>query len=115
MAVALIAPPALDRVPPGAGVCAYRIVQEALSNAGRHAAGAPVTVSVRRDAGTVTLQVINGPGAPAGARANGHGPGHGLAGMRERAELLGGSLSAGPVPDGGFAVSAVIPLSGSPA
>jgi signal transduction histidine kinase len=115
MAVKLIAPPALDRVPPGAGVCAYRIIQEALSNAGRHAAGAPVTVSVRRDAGTVTLQVTNGPGVPAGTRANGHGPGHGLAGMRERAELLGGSLSAGPVPDGGFAVSAVLPLSGSPA
>ena len=115
MAVELIAPPALDRVPPGAGVCAYRIVQEALSNAGRHAAGTPVTVSVRHDAGTVTLQVTNGPGAPAGPRANGHGPGHGLAGMRERAELLGGSLSAGPAPDGGFAVSAVLPLSGSPA
>jgi len=120
MAVELIAPPALDRVPPGTGVCAYRIVQEALSNAGRHAAGTPVTVSVRHDAGTVTLQVTNGPGVPAGPRANGprangHGPGHGLAGMRERAELLGGSLSAGPTPDGGFAVSAVLPLSGSPA
>jgi signal transduction histidine kinase len=120
MAVELIAPPALDRVPPGTGVCAYRIVQEALSNAGRHAAGTPVTVSVRHDAGTVTLQVTNGPGVPAGPRANGprangHGPGHGLAGMRERAELLGGSLSAGPAPDGGFAVSAVLPLSGSPA
>ena len=115
MAVELIAPPALDRVPPGAGVCAYRIVQEALSNAGRHAAGAPVTVSVRHEAAAVTLQVTNGPGVPAGPRANGHGPGHGLAGMRERAELLGGSLSAGPARDGGFAVSAVLPLGGSPA
>jgi signal transduction histidine kinase len=115
MAVELIAPSVLDRVPPGAGVCAYRIVQEALSNAGRHAAGAPVTVSVRHDADTVTLKVANGPGVPAGPRANGHRPGHGLAGMRERAELLGGSLSAGPAPDGGFAVSAVLPLSGSPA
>ena len=115
MAVELIAPPALDRVPPGAGVCAYRIVQEALSNAGRHAAGAPVTVSVRHEADTVTLQVTNAPGVPAGPRANGHGPGHGLAGMQERAELLGGSLSAGPAPDGGFAVSAELPLSGSPA
>jgi signal transduction histidine kinase len=115
MAVELIAPPALDQVPPGTGVCAYRIIQEALSNAGRHAAGAPVTVSVRHEAGTVTLQVTSGPGVPAGPRANGHGAGHGLAGMRERAELLGGSLSAGPAPDGGFAVSAVLPLSGSPA
>jgi signal transduction histidine kinase len=113
MAVELSVPPVLDLVPPGAGVCAYRIVQEALSNAGRHAPGAPVAVSVCRDADTVTLQVTNGPGIPAGPRANGHGPGHGLAGMRERAELLGGSLSAAPEPDGGFAVFAVLPLSGS--
>ncbi len=113
MTVNLSASAASGWTPPSAGVCAYRIVQEALSNAGRHAVGAPVTVSVRHDADTVTLQVINGPGDPAGPRANGHRPGHGLAGMRERAELLGGSLSAGPAPDGGFAVSAVLPLSGS--
>ncbi len=112
MTVELYAPPALDQVPPGVGLCAYRIAQEALSNAGRHAAGAPVAVSVHRTARTVTLQVINGPGAPAGQRANGHGPGHGLAGMRERAEMLGGSLSAGPAPGGGFVVSAVLPLGG---
>jgi signal transduction histidine kinase len=112
MAVELSAPPALDRVPPSAGVCAYRIVQEALSNVGRHAAGAPVAVSVHHTAQTITLQVTNGPGVPAGPRANGRGPGHGLVGMRERVELLGGSLSAGPAPDGGFLVSAVLPLGG---
>jgi signal transduction histidine kinase len=115
MAVELSASPALDQVPPSAGVCAYRIVQEALSNAGRHAAGAPVAVSVRRDADAVTLRVTNGPGIPAAPRASGHGPGHGLAGMRERVALLGGSLTAGPASDGGFAVSAVLPLSGWPA
>ena len=103
---------ALDQVPPSAGVCAYRIVQEALSNAGRHAAGAPVAVSVDYNADTVTLQVTNGPGVPAGQLADGRGPGHGLTGMRERVELLGGSLSAGPAPGGGFAVSAVLPLGG---
>lgn len=123
MAVHLSVPPALDRVPSGADVCAYRIVQEALSNARRHAPGAPVAVSVDHNADSVTLRVTNGPGAPAVAHANGHGPnghganghapGHGLAGMRERAELLGGSLSADPVPDGGFAVSAVLPLGGA--
>lgn len=75
--------------------------QEALSNAGRHAAGAPVTVSVRHHANTVTLQVANGPGVSAGPRANGHRPGHGLAGMRELTELLGGSLSAGRHPTAG--------------
>jgi signal transduction histidine kinase len=129
MAVDLSVSPALDRVPLGAGVCAYRIVQEALSNAGRHAAGAPVAVSVRYSAQKVILQVTNGPGAPdrpqanghrPGAnghrpRANGHGPGHGLPGMRERAELLGGWLRAGPAPDGGFSVTAVLPLNGSTA
>jgi signal transduction histidine kinase len=115
MAVELSAPPELDQVPPSAGLCAYRIIQEALSNAGRHAAGAPVAVSVGCDAGAVTLQVTNGPGSPAGQRANGHQPGHGLTGMRERAELLGGSLRAGRGPDGGFAVTAVLPVNGSAA
>jgi signal transduction histidine kinase len=110
MAVELSAPGGLGIVPESAGVCAYRIVQEALSNAGRHAAGAPVTVSVQHDAKTVMLKVMNGPGAARASRVNGYAPGHGLAGMRERAELLGGSLSAGTVPDGGFVVSAVLPL-----
>lgn len=112
MTVELSAPPALDQVPSGVGLCAYRIAQEALSNAGRHAAGAPVAVSVEHNADTITLQVTNGPGTSARPRVNGHGPGHGLAGMRERAELLGGSLSAGPAPGGGFVVSAVLPLGG---
>jgi signal transduction histidine kinase len=112
MTVELSAPPTLDQVPPSAGVCAYRIVQEALSNAGRHAAGAPVAVCVSCNAGAVTLRVTNGPGGPAGQRGDGHGPGHGLTGMRERVELLGGSLSAGPAPGGGFVVSAVLPLGG---
>lgn len=115
MKVELSPLPAPDQLPPGTGVCAYRIIQEALSNAGQHAAGAPVTVSVLHDADTVALRVANGPQAPAQPPANGHRPGHGLAGMRERAELLGGSLSAGPAPDGGFVVSAVLPLSGSTA
>jgi signal transduction histidine kinase len=113
MTVELSAPPALDQVPPSAGLCAYRIVQEALSNARRHAAKAPVAVSVGCNADTVTLHVTNGPGVPTGPRSNGHRPGHCLIGMRERAELLGGSLSAGPTPGGGFAVSAVLPLGGS--
>jgi signal transduction histidine kinase len=112
MTVELSVPPALDQVPPSTGVCAYRVVQEALSNAGRHAAGAPVAVSVGCDAGTVILQVTNGPGIPAGQLADGRRPGHGLTGMRERVWLLGGSLSAGPAPGGGFVVSAVLPLGG---
>ena len=110
VSIELSASPALGRVPPGVGVCAYRIVQESLSNASQHAPGAAVTVSVGRDAGAVLLRVANGPGGPAGPSGSEHGPGHGLTGMRERVALLGGSLSAGPEPDGGFVVSAVLPL-----
>jgi signal transduction histidine kinase len=113
MTVELSPLPAPDRVSPSTGVCAYRIIQEALSNAGQHAAGAPVTVSVYQDAVAMTLRVANGPHVSPGPPANGHRPGHGLAGMRERAELLGGRLSAAPAPDGGFVVSAILPLSGS--
>jgi signal transduction histidine kinase len=108
--VELAAAPALDRVPSGVAVCAYRIVQESLSNASQHSPGAPVTVSVGRDDGAVSLRVANGPGRAARPAPGGPGPGHGLTGMRERVALLGGSLSAGPAPDGGFVVSALLPL-----
>jgi signal transduction histidine kinase len=108
--VELSAPFALGRVPAGVGVCAYRIVQESLSNASQHSPGAAVTVSVGQEAGAVLLRVANGPGGPAGPPGDEHGPGHGLTGMRERVALLGGSLAAGPAPDGGFVVSAVLPV-----
>jgi signal transduction histidine kinase len=110
VSVELSVPTALDQVPSGVAVCAYRIVQESLSNASQHAPGAAVTVSVDHDADAVLLRVANGPGGPVGPSANEPGPGHGLTGMRERVALLGGSLSAGPAPDGGFVVSAVLPL-----
>jgi signal transduction histidine kinase len=110
--VELSVPDELDKVPPGVGVCAYRIVQESLSNASQHAYGAAITVSVDHDARAVQLRVANGPGItairPQDARE--HDRGHGLTGMRERVALLGGSLSAGPTPAGGFMVSAVLPL-----
>ena len=114
VSVELSASPAPGRVPPGVGVCAYRIVQESLSNASQHAPGAAVIVSVGHEAGAVLLRVANGPGGPAGPPGDGHGPGHGLTGMRERVALLGGSLSAGPAPDGGFVVSAVLPVGETP-
>jgi signal transduction histidine kinase len=95
-------------VPSAVGLCAYRIVQESLSNASQHAPGTPVTVLVNRGPATVVLEVANGlPRVPAGGA---RGAGHGLAGMRERVALLGGSLSAGPAPDGRFVVSAVLPF-----
>ncbi|WP_157677072.1 sensor histidine kinase [Auraticoccus monumenti] len=84
----------------------YRIVQESLANAARHAPGAPVMVEVDdRSAEALTLSVTNG----AGPTAAGTSPGFGLIGMRERAELLGGRLEHGPTPDGGWRVRLRIP------
>jgi signal transduction histidine kinase len=100
------------------GLAAYRIVQEALANAARHAPGAPVDVTVTDDGGAVQVRVVsaaavNGadPAAVGGADPAGGvaGAGLGLAGMRERAALLGGTLDAGPTDDGGFAVAATLP------
>ena len=110
VSVELAVPPAMGDVPSGVALCAYRIVQESLSNASQHAPGAAVSVSVGHDAEAVLLRVANGPGAPAGPPRGEAGPGHGLAGMRERVALLGGSLSAGPSDGGGFVVSAVLPV-----
>jgi signal transduction histidine kinase len=112
--VRLSMPATADNVPPDVGVCAYRIVQEALSNAGRHAPGAAVTVTVDNDINAIRLQIANSPGTPAAPSPNGYRPGHGLTGMRERVALLGGSLTAGPARGGGFAVSAVLPLPKTP-
>jgi signal transduction histidine kinase len=110
VSVELAVPGAMSDVPSSVAVCAYRIVQESLSNAGQHAPGAAVSVSVGHQAGVVLLRVANGPGAPAGPSRNEPGSGHGLTGMRERVALLGGSLSAGPSAGGGFVVSAVLPF-----
>jgi signal transduction histidine kinase len=104
------APTALGQVPAGVGVCAYRIVQESLSNASQHAPGAPITVSVDTGRGAVLLRVANGPSGHPAPNGTEHRTGHGLTGMHERVALLGGSLTAGPAPDGGFVVSAVLPL-----
>lgn len=100
----------VDGIPPAVGVCAYRIVQEALSNATRHAPGARVTVELYRDREAVRLTITNGPARSLVPVREDQGPGQGLAGMRERAILLGGALTTGPVRDGGFSVSAVLPL-----
>jgi len=111
--VELAVAPALGPVPSGVAVCAYRIVQESLSNASQHAPGAAVTVSVDGDGHAVLLRVANGPAGPGnGPPVTGLRPGHGLTGMRERVALLGGSLSAGPAPGGGFVVAARLPLGG---
>ncbi|WP_102192903.1 sensor histidine kinase [Microbacterium aurantiacum] len=94
-------------VAPGVQIAAFRIVQEALSNAVRHAPETMISVRVRVDAAAVHIAVQNS--APATTTLE-QAPGHGLRGMRERAQLLGGTFGAGPVADGGWAVEAVLPL-----
>ncbi|MGC4880505.1 sensor histidine kinase [Micromonospora sp. DT43] len=106
--VTLDVDPSVDgRVPAPVGLAAYRIVQEGLANAARHAAGAAVRVTVRTGRSGLGVRVENSP-ADARPTADG-GPGHGLTGMRERATSLGGTFTAGPLPDGGYAVAAELP------
>jgi signal transduction histidine kinase len=93
---------------------AYRIVQEALTNVTRHATGARTRVEVEHGAGALTVRVADDGGrgvggGSTGARPSVGGSGLGLPGMRERAALLGGTLDAGPGPDGGFVVTARLP------
>ncbi|WP_245663456.1 sensor histidine kinase [Nocardia inohanensis] len=97
----------LADVPDTTGLAAYRIVQESLANASRHAAGAPVKVHITKGAGLV-LTVVND--RPISAAEPSATPGSGIAGMRSRAEAVGGTLHAAPRPDGGFEVRAELPL-----
>ncbi|MER7926707.1 sensor histidine kinase [Streptomyces sp. NPDC096057] len=95
---------------PGIEVTAYRIVQEALTNARRHAPGAAVDVELRYGEADLALRVRdNGPGATAAPS------GHGLLGMRERAATVGGTLRTGPAPGGGFLVEARLPVTSAEA
>ncbi|MFG1666344.1 sensor histidine kinase [Streptomyces sp. Y7] len=94
-------------LPPGVELSAYRIVQEALSNVLRHAPGATARVGVAYEPRAVSLRVVNSP--PQWPAPPSPGAGHGLLGMRERASMLGGSLSAYPARDGGYVVSAYLP------
>ena len=94
-------------VDPVVGRAAYRIVQEALTNAGRHAPDAPVDVVVERCPGELRLRVVNG--RPSQRPEGVPGGGFGLVGLGERVRTLGGRLRAEPRLDGGFAVEAVLP------
>jgi signal transduction histidine kinase len=97
-------------VDPTTGLVAYRIVQEALSNAARHAVGAAIVVDVRVDEPDAPLQIeiVNGPGGAAADASE--RPGLGIRGMGERVRALGGTFSAGPTADGGWKVSARLPV-----
>lgn len=95
-----------QRVPDAVSLAAFRVVQESLTNARRHAAGAPVSVNLAYAPGALTVSVESRTGAP--RAVDGAGPGVGILGMAERARAIGGTLDAGPLPDG-FRVAATLP------
>jgi len=93
-------------LPPGVDLSAYRIVQEALTNALRHAGPARARVVVRYRADDIELEIADdGPGTD-----DASGPGYGLVGMRERVSVYGGELQAGRRPEGGYALRVRLPL-----
>ncbi|MGK4585548.1 sensor histidine kinase [Kitasatospora sp. HPMI-4] len=94
------------------GHAAYRIVQEALTNAHKHAPAAPIEVALRYEPDALLVEVVNSASA-----APAQGPvvsgGQGLTGLRERARLLGGMVHSGPTPEGGFRLAGVLPYEGT--
>ncbi|MYS55609.1 sensor histidine kinase, partial [Streptomyces sp. SID6013] len=97
-------------LPPGVELSAYRIVQEALSNVLRHAPGATARVHLTHLPIGLRVEVSNT--RPKRAPAPSQGAGHGLLGMRERVAMLDGTLTAHPLPGGGYQVAAFLPADG---
>ncbi|MFE7118159.1 sensor histidine kinase, partial [Streptomyces sp. NPDC057654] len=93
---------------PAADHAAYRVAQEGLTNAHKHAPGAPIELALHYDADSLVVEVVNGP-APAGAGRAAVSGGQGLTGLGERTRLVGGMVHAGPTPDGGFRLAGVLP------
>jgi len=101
------------RLSAGAELAVYRVVQEALTNAVKHAGGA--TTEVRLEWGDDALDLRVADRGDGGASPQLPGAGHGLMGMRERMRVFGGDVQTGPRPDGGFEVAARLPLERRPA
>ncbi|MFJ9849466.1 sensor histidine kinase [Streptomyces sp. NPDC101150] len=95
-------------LPQGVELSAYRIVQEALSNALRHSPGAEARVEISYVLGGIGLRIING--APSRLAKPSPGAGHGVLGMRERVQMLGGEMTADHTEDGGFEIAAFLPV-----
>lgn len=102
---------AVRALPQGVELSAYRIIQEALSNALRHAPGATARVEVSYVLGGLGLRIVNTP--PRGLVKPSPGAGHGITGMRERVSMLNGEMTAKLLPDGGYEVAAYIPVAAS--
>jgi signal transduction histidine kinase len=96
-------------LPQGVELSAYRIVQEALSNALRHSPGADARVEISYVLGGIGLRIVNG--VPSRLAKPSPGAGHGVLGMRERVQMLGGEMTADRTEEGGFEVAAFIPVS----
>lgn len=103
---------AVRELPQGVELSAYRIIQEALSNSLRHAPGASAKVEIGYVLGGLGLRVVNGP--PTGPVKPSPGAGHGITGMRERVAMLNGEMTAEPTTDGGYEVTAFIPVRPAP-
>ncbi|MEW2439995.1 histidine kinase [Streptomyces caniferus] len=99
-------------LPQGVELSAYRIVQEGLSNALRHSPGADARVEISYVLGGLGVRIVNG--APSRLAKPSPGAGHGVLGMRERVQMLGGEMTADRTEDGGFEVAAFIPVSHTP-
>jgi signal transduction histidine kinase len=95
-------------LPPGVDLTAYRLVQEGLTNAIKHARASRADVVVRYSDGTVEVSVTD----DGSGDGDGGGGGHGLVGMRERVSVYGGELEAGPRPEGGYSLRARLPVQG---
>jgi signal transduction histidine kinase len=96
-------------LPPGVDLSAYRVIQEALTNALRYAGPAQAWVTVRWSDDTLELEIANDGRSEPGVG----GGGHGLAGLRERVALVGGTVDSGPRAGGGFVVRAQLPIGGA--
>lgn len=101
-------------LPVSVDLSAYRIIQEALTNALKHAGPTHASVKVRYGSDSLELEITDDGRGASGHRVGGHNGGRGLIGMRERVGLFGGELSVGPRPEGGFRIHARLPLGGRP-
>lgn len=108
-----------ERCPPGTGLALHRVLQEALANASRHSPGSSVRVELlpvhAEDSPRAALLTVGtSPSSGAARPVTEQGGGHGIPGMRTRVEAVGGVLTAGPTPEGGFVVTAQVPLDDRP-
>ncbi len=103
----------LDDLPPALDLSVYRVVQEGLTNAVKHAPGTHVRVRLERSPSTVQIEVSDTGPSSGPVDATSGGTGLGLIGLRERVSVFGGHLDAGPRAGGGFSVTATLPLNGT--